>query len=221
MKKHKIWMGWLGLAALIVLVSRVTRVPDTKEIAPVPMQMVEEPKKNTEETIEQDGVDFGEQTQESTQTIEDEVVEVPEITKVPEEDAEENNLSDSESQPMIVEIEESTVVENVSLPDVEPEAEPEPEADALMFLESQEEQEIQEIGAEEFDTIEDSLSAGDYAKGLSLLAQLPIETVDRFVELRKDGFTSEEQAEVKTILLASFEGEDLAWIVKTYKKLQP
>ena len=78
-----------------------------------------------------------------------------------------------------------------------------------------------EISAESVDKIEDSLSVGDYAKGLSLLAQLPAETVDRFVELRKDGFTKEEQAEVKTILLASFEGEDLDWIVETYQKLQP
>lgn len=78
-----------------------------------------------------------------------------------------------------------------------------------------------EISDESVDKIEDSLSVGDYAKGLSLLAQLPAETVDRFVELRKDGFTKEEQAEMKMILLASFEGEDLNWIVETYQKLQP
>ena len=82
-------------------------------------------------------------------------------------------------------------------------------------------QEEEGVTAETVKAIEGSLSAADYARGLSLLAQLPIETVDRFVELRKEGFTKEEQLEIKEILLASFEGEDLDWILATYHKLKP
>lgn len=216
MKKQKTWIVWIGAAALIVLVSRVTRVTEIKEIAPVPVQTVEEPTTVVVETTVNDEVDFVEQTHETIQPVE-EVDEIPETSKSPEEDTEENYLSVPESRPIIVEAEEQTAVENMSLPDGETEDEPEP----LTPLESQEEQETQEIGVEEVAAIEDSLSVGDYARGLSLLAKLPVETVDRFVALRKDGFTSEEQAEVKAILLASFEGEDLAWIMETYHKLQP
>lgn len=87
--------------------------------------------------------------------------------------------------------------------------------------ESDGKQEVESLTEDAVTEIEDSLSVQDYAKGLSLLAKLPVETVDRFVELRKDGFTVEEQAEVKAILLDSYEGEDLEWIVQMYHKLQP
>lgn len=216
MKKQKTWMVWMGAAALIVLVSRAAQVTENKEIVPTPMQTVEEPARVVAETAGSDDVDFGEQAHETIQIIEDAVVEIPETTKSSEEDAEENHLIVPESRPIIAEAEEQIVAENASLPDGQGS-----ESEPLTPLESQEVQEMQEIGAEEVDAIEDSLSVGDYARGLSLLAKLPVETVDRFVALRKDGFTAEEQAEVKEILISSFEGDDLAWIVETYHKLQP
>lgn len=123
----------------------------------------------------------------------------------------------SEAEPKESELPENPL-EIVMPEEIEEEKTIEPQTISEMGAEAED---IVEISAESVDQIEDSLSVGDYAKGLSLLAQLPAETVDRFVELRKDGFTKEEQAEVKMILLASFEGEDLNWIVETYQKLQP
>lgn len=222
MKKQKVWMVCVGAVALIVVASRLPQTIPGKVQIPSTMQNVEESIPADEEILVKDETHSEEQKQEPFQIVE-EVDAIPEIIMQVEEDVAEGNLSNSESRPTHVEVEEPSAIEEVDLPA----AEIVDESEAVTSIESQADQEdqvdqeIQEIGAEEVDEIEDSLSAGDYAKGLSLLAQLPIETVDRFVELRKDGFTREEQTEVKTILLASFEGEDLEWIVKTYKKLQP
>ncbi|BES66305.1 hypothetical protein SANA_27440 [Gottschalkiaceae bacterium SANA] len=215
MKTYRIWMG---VAALIVLVFGLAQILETKEVALVPMQTVDEFTPLVSENAANDEPDSNEQAHAAIQIVED-VDATLENSKPWVEDQEESNSASFQSQPIEENVEAPVESETVILP--ESEADVEINAESSLVEQSQGEQEIQELGAEEVDTIEDSLSAGDYAKGLSLLAQLPIETVDRFVELRKEGFTVEEQAEVKAILQTSFEGEDLAWIIETYKKLKP
>jgi len=208
----------MGVAALIVLVFGLGQIPESKETALVPVQTAVESTPHVSDELDSDEPDSDKQAHDALQIVED-VDGTLENSEPRVEDKEESNSSSSQSRPIKENVEGVVEVETVSLP--EGEAGADRNEESSLVEKSQGEQEIQELGAEEVDTIEDSLSAGDYAKGLSLLAQLPIETVDRFVELRKDGFTVEEQAEVKAILQTSFEGEDLAWIVETYKKLKP
>ena len=220
MKKYRIWMG---VAALIVLVFGLGQISQSKETALVPVQTAVESTPHVSDELDSDEPDSDEldsdkQAHDALQIVED-VDGTLENSKPRVEDKEESNSSSSQSRPIKENVEGVVEVEIVSLP--EGEAGADRNEESSLVEKSQGEQEIQELGAEEVDTIEDSLSVGDYSKGLSLLAQLPIETVDRFVELRKDGFTVEEQTEVKAILQTSFEGEDLAWIVETYKKLKP
>lgn len=229
MKRQTYIIIILGLAALAVIVSRCSRQQASEQQVEVPAAIVGE------------GIESGEENQ-ATETSEATApvkTEESGIRPVQELAEPESKDSQGESDPIVegeekieAQAEQSTRPETIdeprpvaATPDPSPEIEvtkpEEPETLLVVENESEEERETESISSETVDEIEGSLSVSDYAKGLTLLSKLPVETVDRFVELRKDGFTAEEQAEVKAILLESYEGEDLEWIVKTYHKLRP
>jgi|GEM_PF-3270178 len=230
MKRQTMIMSILGLAAIAVIFSRCSREEPIDPQSEVPVVV-------TEEMVADDA-----EMQESV------AAEVVEPEKAPEETADKTEIEETVLESSIVETEEretpekeetevqesavptrpETIEEPPSIQDLVTESSVEIQEPVLKELEEvaveeeiQTTEEIEAISAEAVDEIEGSLSVGDYAKGLALLAKLPAETVDRFVELRKDGFTPEEQAEVKAILLESYEGEDLEWIVEIYHKLKP
>ena len=231
MKRQTMIMSILGLAAIAVIFSRCSREEPIDPQSEVPVVV-------TEEMVADDA-----KMQESV------AAEVIESEKEPEETADKPEIKETVLESSIVETEESEAQENEGTEVQEPAVpmrpetieeppsiqeqvtessvdiqEPVPKELEEVALEEEiqtTEGETEAISAEAVDEIEGSLSVGDYAKGLALLAKLPAETVDRFVELRKDGFTPEEQAEVKAILLESYEGEDLEWIVEIYHKLKP
>ncbi len=223
MKRQTIIMGILGLAALSVIFSRCSREGQIRLLGETPSVIMEEPMTEETEIQEPEAVETVTPEERPAQPEEVDVQEAPaEPDSVCEEEGRE------ETEP-VVPTRQETIEEAAAVEETRPEIPVEPEIADQIVPDSQpveeeateEPETVEAISEEAVDEIEGALSVSDYAKGLTLLAKLPVETVDRFVELRKDGFTPEEQAEVKTILLESYEGEDLEWIVEIYHKLKP
>jgi type IV secretory pathway VirB10-like protein len=226
MKKEKRIMIVICIAVLVVILSPWSSQPVSQEdegqetlVEEAGTGQAEGPKSHEEELSkpsEQTPLDKEEQADQEPEEMEVEETEADQVHE-PDQAAPERPQVIVEPEEAIQEPEERQDSEAVAAvdPQVEPEVADVIEGEASK-LEDQE-----AMSSDEVDAMEEALSASDYARGLTLLAQLPVETVDRFVELRKDGFTAEEQAEIKTILLATYEGEDLDWIVEVYHKLQP
>lgn len=224
MKRQTIIRGILGLAALTVIFSRCSREDQIELQRETPALIMEENVTEAAEIQELEAVETV-KPEEDTEQIKEET-EVQELPADQDSGCKEEGAETAETvvptRPEM--IKEAPVVEEKN-PEVPVESEI---ADPTALDPQRVEEEtadhpetVEVISEEAVDEIEGTLSVSDYAKGLTLLAKLPAETVDRFVELRKDGFTPEEQAEVKAILLESYEGEDLEWIVEMYHKLQP
>lgn len=213
MKRIKIVLG-LGAVAVLIFFSLLTEKQDMKPQAdPVLTQESSQldekefPKAPSVESMESGTIENEAEVTEKPESVESE--------QTPEEPSREGILP-------VIPLEEETPREPAAEhqneedePVTQPAAEEAEEADLV-----QEEDDAASLSEDAVTEMEDSLSVQDYAKGLSLLAKLPMETVDRFVELRKDGFTAEEQAEIKAILLESYQGEDLEWIVQMYHQVQ-
>ena len=224
MKRQTIIMGTLGLAALAVIFSRCSREDQIELQLETPAVIMEE---NVAEAAEiQDLEAVGTvKSEEDTEQIKEE----KEVQQLPEDQDSDCNEEGAETAETVVPTHPEMIKEAPDVEEKQPEVPVESEiADQIALDPQRVEEETADhpetgeaISEEAVDEIEGTLSVSDYAKGLALLAKLPAETVDRFVELRKDGFTPEEQAEVKSILLESYEGEDLEWIVEMYHKLQP
>lgn len=219
MSKYKRMMLIMGLAAVVIL-SRCTREASSGIDGQRQLEAIGETRVGQTDSLESE-------TGAAVSGVQEAAIVPEEKSQIVESVMAESGLEDKTVPTCPEEIEEELPVETKAVAILSTEVEnstAEPFVDSIEEVNTEEvdlENEQQELSAETVDEIENALSVSDYAKGLSLLAQLPVETVDRFVEMRKDGFTAEEQAEVKSILLASYEGEDLAWIVETYHKLQP
>jgi len=224
MKRQTIIMGTLGLAALAVIFSRCSREDQIELQRETPAVITEEMVTEAAEIQELEAVETVAPEEDSEQTKE--AVEMQELPADQDSLCEEEGTEPAES---VVHTRPETIEETSVVEETRTEIPVEPEVTDSKATEPQAVQEetadqpevIVAISEEVVDEIEGALSVSDYAKGLTLLAKLPVETVDRFVELRRDGFTPEEQAEVKAILLESYEGEDLEWIVEIYHKLKP
>ena len=224
MKRQTIIMGTLGLAALAVIFSRCSREDQIELQLETPAVIMEE---NVAEAAEiQDLEAVGTvKSEEDTEQIKEE----KEVQQLPEDQDSVCNEEGAETAETVVPTHPEMIKEAPDVEEKQPEVPVESEIEDQIALDPQRVEEetadhpetVEAISEEAVDEIEGTLSVSDYAKGLTLLAKLPVETIDRFVELRKDGFTSEEQAEVKAILLESYEGEDLEWIVEIYHKLKP
>lgn len=224
MKRQTLIMGILGLAALTVIFSRCSREDQIELQRETPAVIMEENVAEAAEIQGPEAVETVAPEEDSEQTKE--AAEIQELPADQDSDCEEEGTAVAES---VVHTRPETIAETSAMEETRPEIPVESEIADPIALDPQrveeetavQPEEIAAISEEAVDEIAGALSVSDYAKGLTLLAKLPVETVDRFVELRKDGFTPEEQAEVKAILLEAYEGEDLEWIVAMYHKLQP
>lgn len=228
MRKQRFMIILLGVAALMVLFSRCSREATIEMQAEAPAVKIEKESRQNEPSDENESrLESSSHASEETPEIETEnPVEFEQASGALETNPPEEGLNQLMRPEEIEAMPSESVPSNSEKASVVEEGPPQEDemVTETASVETEDEQEalvVEEMSAETVDQIEESLSVSDYAKGLALLAKLPVETVDRFVELRKDGFTAEEQAEVKAILLASYEGEDLEWIVEMYHKLQP